>query len=66
MAAGLVYYYVRKTGVGGEELKGAVERLELHLKYLEGELEKHEWYVSLRIRGPNSWNSDEYYKAAMV
>lgn len=42
MAAGLVFYYTRKAGA---DLKGAQERLELHLKYIEGVLSKHEWYV---------------------
>ena len=46
MAAGLVFYYSRKAGVSGDDSKGATERLELHLKYVEGELTKHEWYAS--------------------
>lgn len=40
MAAGLVYYYVRAAKT---DLEGATERLELHLKFIEGELSKHEW-----------------------
>lgn len=46
MAAGLVYYYVRKAK---QDLAGATERLELHLKFIEGELSKHEWWVSCAI-----------------
>ncbi len=41
MAAGLVFYYTRKAGA---DLTGATERLELHLKFVEGELSKHEWW----------------------
>ena len=40
MAAGLVFYYVKKANA---DLSGATERLELHLKFIEGELGKHEW-----------------------
>ena len=46
MAAGLVFFYYRKAGVSSADLRGATERLELHLKYVEGELSKHDWCVS--------------------